>query len=132
MAGRPSYTREAQKEITAQKKRLEGDVQAIAERLASHAGCEKVLAQHAQQAFDALARVGLRKHRFYSRVEFEVGVGALLVGIALAMPDYLPYVTGFLPTGTETFESVLLGVSSPILILSGLGLSIHGWMRGSV
>jgi hypothetical protein len=107
------------------KKQLDDDLSAVAERLASHGRCERVLVTHVEQAFSALARVGMRRSWFFKRTEFEGIAGGVFTTLAAAAPSFVPLVAPNLqPTKTLLIAGVILAF--------GVGLMIHSWMRGMV
>lgn len=103
---------------------LEADLKAIAVRLAKHEGSERVLEKHVEQAFQSLACSGLERRKIWQRPESEVGLGALLVGLAPSVPD----VVG---TAIENIDKAwpynIGGIA--ILVGTGVTLVLHGWWR---
>jgi len=99
------------------------NLKGVALHIASQQGLTTADPLHVDQAHEMLARAGLNRTKWYLRSDFEVGMGSLLLGVALASPTLGPY---FFERHANSATIALLAVG----LVSGLLLSIHGWMRG--
>ena len=115
---RPTYTPDALTEVAAIKKHIERDVKAIAESLARHEDTEKVLKAHVETAYAALAHLGLKRQRFYKRIEF----AAILGGLCWAAAGILPGVVD------ASYATVKFGAIGGLIVL-GLVLNSFAFAR---
>ncbi len=92
----------------------------MSEQLARHEEADNVDRRHVGEAFEALARLGLRRRSWWRRPELEVGFGSFLLGLGLASPDVLPV---FFPTQ-------YVGPTLLVLVMCGAFCAVHGWFRG--
>ena len=89
----PSRIPKLSKETTQRLNQLQAhfklNLQGVAVSFAKHEQSEAVLVRHVEEAYGALARLGLVSRRWYERTEFLSGCGGLLLGAAFALPDVL-------------------------------------------
>src|SRR5437660_1578602 len=85
------------------------DLDAIASAFASHENSETIVVRHVEHAFSSLSRLGLMRKRFLLRTDFWSSIGGLLVGISLAIPDWI----GLLP---ENAKNVLTSNNIPFVM----------------
>lgn len=90
--------------------------------IARHQNAEAVLMNHVDEAFDCLARAGLKRLVWWQRTELEVGVGSFLFALALASPDVLG---AWFPDAGGIIRAAMAA-----LAILGVGVCIHGWFRG--
>lgn len=98
------------------------DLRGIARSIARHQNAEAVLRNHVDEAFDCLARAGLKRLTWWRRPEFEVGFGSFIFGLALASPDVLGV---WFPNSADVIRAAMAS-----LAILGAGIGIHGWFRG--
>lgn len=82
---------------------------------------DAVSTRHVDDAYQALARVGLRVAPWYKRTEVEAAVGGMLVSFSLASPDivgvFIPGASGLrhrksATTTTDSIDTITLGYQS--------------------
>ena len=107
---------------------FQSNIRTIAIRLARHENSEYVLNRHVDEAFKALAGLGLRRRRWYVRTEFEVGFGVSLLSLSLSCPDL---VNTLIPASWPHRPSFAAGLLVA-LVLCGCAFVFHGWYRGKL
>jgi hypothetical protein len=121
----PRPTHQHHKQRVAQ---FSANLKAVASSIASHEGLDATSVIHVDEAHLALAKAGLCRKKWYLRPEFEVGAGALLFGIALSSFSIGPFVFPKNPDHAFVLTVILLCVGA----VTGIFLSIQGWMRGNL
>jgi len=98
----------------------------VAERFADHERVDSVSKKHIDEAFAALARLGLQSKTFWQRSDTWTAFGALLFGISFSMPDVCGPVCDLfrIPTGVANVASISL-----LVIFMGLGMALYFWAR---
>lgn len=101
-------------------------LRAVADNLAKHDRVDSISEKHVDEAYAALARLGLTSRPWYRRPDFETAVGAVLIGGASALPDWVAL---FAP---ESLKNALSAGGVVALLVIGASLTAHGWIRASV
>jgi len=99
----------------------------ISVRLARSERAEVVLERHLVEAFEAIAKLGIRRYPWYKRPATEYGVGTFLVGFAYATPSVVNSVWETLPAAGAVAEYAVMATSFVV----GCFFALHGWFRGS-
>lgn len=106
--------------------RFKADLRAIAETFARHEKQDSLSRKHVDEAFLALARLGLHSKTFWQRSDTWTGLGTFLVGIAFSVPDGVAAVGGFAEISENSQKTLsLLGAVS----LGIVGAIIAFWAR---
>lgn len=118
----PRWLKAAEAQADLLVENFEVDLRGIARSIARHQNAEAVLMNHVDEAFDCLARAGLKRLVWWQRTELEVGVGSFLFALALASPDVLG---AWFPDAGGIIRAAMAA-----LAILGVGVCLHGWFRG--
>ncbi len=123
----PKWLRETTQLSNQFQEHFKANLRGVAESFAKHEHAEAVLVRHVEEAYGALARLGLISRRWYERTEFLSGAGGLLFGGAFALPDVL---SAFMAESSWRTGATIGGM----VAMMGVGgfLCAVGWIRGTI
>lgn len=127
MANSPRWPTETTQRLNQLCELFKSNLKTVAESFAKHENAEAVLVRHVEEAYAALARLGLTSRRWYERTEFWTGIGGLLIGLAFALPDLL---AAFMDDSAKR-TGVTIGA---IVVMGLIGIFFYAfaWARGSL
>ena len=123
--GEPVWANEARKAAVKTADAYKQALRQIAEGLARHDGCERVLENHVREAARVLAISANSRKPWYKRPELEISIGGVIFGWAGCVPDF---VSGFVPNHAQWKESVI-PAAMIVMVIVGSFLVSHGWLR---
>jgi hypothetical protein len=122
------WQRDSQKRLGSHAERIKSNLRAVATAIAQQERVGAVSARHVDDAYQALARVGLRVAPWYKRTEVEAAIGGMLVSFSLASPDIVGV---FIPGAS----GLRLGVTAGILLSAmtvGCFLFVDAFLKGNL
>lgn len=103
----------------------------IATELARHENSEVVLMRHIDEAHYTLVRSGLARSAWYAKRELQIGVGCLIFGLGPAVSSVAyQFVAGAGDLARNSNFWWFVVAVPIVMLLTGLGLALSGWMRG--
>ncbi len=101
---------------------VKSSLRSVAETFAKHERVDSVSLKHVDEAYSALARLGLNSKRFWQRTDTWTALAGLLIGCSLSFPDAFSSLAAFL--SMEWVEKI-----GPIAMIVGavLGACIFAW-----
>jgi cytochrome c biogenesis protein CcdA len=106
-------------------------LKAVAEVFARHERVDSVSRRHVDEAFAALARLGLQSKRWWQRSDSWTAVGAFLIGVSFSIPDACSALSRFLGWNEELANAASVPLMFATMAL-GIVIGIVAIHRGSV